>query len=208
MRRTLSRWWRPTVDQPRSDLGGQPDPLAFPAGEAPRSPIQAQVIHPHIEEKTEPEPDLLHHPLRHVKLLRGERDRCEKIQALPDRQPADLADAFPAHGHKETLLLQAGAPAGRAFAEVDVTRQVHAHMKGGRLPVAPVELVEHPLEGTGVEVTPSAPVGIEADLLLPGAAQDNVPDLRRKFLKRGIDVESVMAGEGVDRLEIVKGMAS
>ena len=118
------------ADQPRPDLRGQPDPLALPAGEASRSPVQAQVVHADIEQKAEPQPDLLHHPLRHVEFLRGEWNRREKVQALPDRKAADLADVFPAYGHGQTFLLQACAQAGRALAEIDVTRQVHAD--GGR----------------------------------------------------------------------------
>ena len=192
------------ADQPRADLGGEPDPLALPAGEAPRRPLQAQVVHADVEEEAEALADLLHHPLRHLHLLRGKRDRHEEGEALPDRQPADLVDVLPPDGDGEALLLQPGAQAGRALPQVDVPRQVHADMERRRLLVPPVELVQDPLEGAGVEEPPPAPVGVEADLLLTRAVEEDVPDGLGELFERRVDVEAVMLRQGVDRLEVME----
>ena len=195
-------------DQPRSDLRSQPNPLALTTGEASRRTLQGQVVHPDIQQKAEPQPDLLHHPLRHMEFLRREWNRREKVETLPDRKAADLADVFPAHSHGQTLLLQACTQTGRAFPEIDVARKIHPDGIRHRFLVTPVKLVEHPLKGTGVKITPSTPVGMETDLLLSGTVQQEIPDLRRQLLKRGVDVEAVMACKRVDHLEVLERMAS
>ena len=194
--------------QPRADLRGKADPLPLASGEAPRRPLQAQVIHADVEEEAEPLADLLHHPFRHLRLLRGQRDRHQKVEAGTDRHPTDLVDVLPRNPHREALLLQPGALAGRAVPEVDIPRKVQADVERGRLLVAPVELVQNPLEGPGIEEPPTAPIGVEADLLVPGAVEEDVLDRRRELLERGVDVELVVVGQGVDRLKVVERVAA
>jgi len=115
---------------------------------------------------------------------------------------------FPPTVTKRLSFFSLAPLAGRALAQVDVPRQVHADMEGGRLLVTPVELVQDPLKRVGEEVTSASPVGIEADLLLSGTVEEDIPDLIRQLLKRRVDVELVMVGQRVDRLEIVERVAS
>ena len=42
-----------------SDLCGQSYPLALPTGQAPGTPVEGQVIQSHIQQESEPAPDLL-----------------------------------------------------------------------------------------------------------------------------------------------------
>ena len=74
--------------EPRTDLRGEPDPLAFAPGERRRLAVEGEVAEADLIEEREPARDLLHefdgdHPLGVV-----EHERGEKHAGVGDRQPA------------------------------------------------------------------------------------------------------------------------
>src|SRR6266699_2590422 len=66
------------ADQTGSDLGGQPDALAFPTRQRPRRPVQRQIIEADVAQEAEPLADLLQHAARDQRFALGEGDVGEE----------------------------------------------------------------------------------------------------------------------------------
>ncbi|OPY84786.1 MAG: hypothetical protein A4E72_02096 [Syntrophus sp. PtaU1.Bin208] len=194
--------------QPRADLGRQPDALAFAAGKGPGGARQIQVVHPHVEQKSQAVLDLLENPFRDEHLLGGKGQGREKVHAFPDGQQADILDVLPVDRDSQAFLLETCAQAGRAFPQTDVSGQVHPHVTVRGFMVAPVQLVEHPFERLVVKEAPSSAVGEEPDLLFPGTVEENILDVLREIPEGGIEIEAVVLGQGVHHGEIPQGTAA
>ncbi len=95
--------------QPGADLRGEPDALAFPAGECRRRPVQSQIVQADVDEKAEALPDLFQDAVRDELLAFGERQLLEESGGLPDRQPRDRGNGFPIDQDREAFGLQAVA---------------------------------------------------------------------------------------------------
>jgi len=97
---------------------------------------------------------------------------------------------------------------GGAFPEIDVSGKFHADRIGLGLQIAPVQLVQDTLEGLGIKITAAAPVGIETDLLFARSVQQGLLHGRRQLREGGVDVETVMPGQGIEHLVITQGVAA
>ena len=107
------------ADQPRADLGGQPDALCLAAGQRGGRPVEREVVETDVEEEAQPLLDLLEHALGDLPLAVGQLEVVEELGRLVDRERADLGDvaaarALVAQRDRDRDRLEPGALAGRA----------------------------------------------------------------------------------------------
>ncbi len=97
--------------QPRADLRGEPDALAFAAGERAGIAAEREIIEADIVQEAQALADLLQNARGDLVLLARElaRQRPEPVVRRPDRKPRRLADMLAVDLHRERLRLQAEA---------------------------------------------------------------------------------------------------
>ena len=78
--------------QSRTDLGGQPDSLRFPAGERPALAIEGKIIESNFDEELEPRINLAHNIGHDVPLLVRQSELPNVFRGRIDRQLAELMD--------------------------------------------------------------------------------------------------------------------
>ena len=80
--------------QPRADLRGEADALAFAAGKRARSAREREVFQPDIYQELQPLVDLLQDAPGDLALLRGQAvvQRCEPARGFGDRELRDVAN--------------------------------------------------------------------------------------------------------------------
>ncbi len=88
-------------DQPRTDLGGEPDPLRLPPGQRAGGTVQGQVVQPDVEQEREPRVDLLEYPAGDRPFPLGELERPQELGAFPDGHSGHLGDRTTAQGHRQ-----------------------------------------------------------------------------------------------------------
>ena len=86
--------------QRRTDLGGQPDPLALAAGKGSRRPGQGQVAQSHIRQELQAGLDLLDDLLGHHGHTALQTKIFHKFQLVPDAHAAKVHNADAAHRHR------------------------------------------------------------------------------------------------------------
>src|SRR5699024_10434571 len=101
--------------QARADLGGQPDPLGFAAGEGGRCAGHGQVAQADVEQEPEPGVDLPEHLGGDGCFAFAELHPVQERLGVLDGQVAQFGDGLPAHAHREHLGLEPGAAAGGAW---------------------------------------------------------------------------------------------
>ena len=181
-----------------ADLGGQADALALPAGQSARLPGQREVLQPHRAQKAQAVFDLLQnlggdHGLGGIQL-----QMLHKVQGIADALAAIAVDVQPAHGDGQGLPLQPAAPAGGAGALAHALLQLPLHAVRLGLPIAALQIVHDALKG--LIQGPLAPglVIVQRQLLPPGAVQDHVHDLFRQVFYRGVQLELIFLGQGIE----------
>ena len=137
--------------QPRADLAGQPDTLAFAARQRARIARQRQIVQPHIVEEAQPLADFLEDALADLLLVVVElrRQLLEPFRGGADRFLGHLADMQAVDLDRQRLRLQPVAAAGHAGRLRHVFLDLLAHAGALGLLVAPVEIADHALEGLG-----------------------------------------------------------
>ncbi len=189
--------------QPRADLRGQPDALAFAAGQRAGGARQRQVIQADVEQERQPLADFLQHPCGDLVLLRVERLRhgLEPFAGAAHRQFGDLADMLAADLDAQRLRLEPIAVAGLAGHVGEIlASSSRAHSlsvsRKRRLMIGD-DALERLL---GVVGAHAVFIG-ELDLVLAGAVQDGVLRLLRQVLPLGVErelVEFAERGQGLD----------
>src|SRR5262249_23705797 len=104
------------ADEPRADLGREPDALPLAAGERRRAAIERQVVEPDVEEEAEPRDQLLQDRARDLRLLAQEPEPAEEGRRLAHREAAHVDDALPRDPDEARLGAEAGPVAGGAAA--------------------------------------------------------------------------------------------
>ena len=70
------------ADEPGADLGGQPDPLGFAAGQGSGGPFQVQVVEADVEEEGQPGLDFLQDLVGDLCLAPGEEKVSEEVRTF------------------------------------------------------------------------------------------------------------------------------
>ena len=131
----------------RADLGGEPDALAFAAGEGGRAAVQRQVVESHVHHEPEALADLLQDALRDGRFLLGERQVREELQRPLHAHLRDVVDVQPRHLDRERFLPEPAPVAVRAGLVVHVLLHLPLGDEGVGLVVPPLEIGDDPLEG-------------------------------------------------------------
>src|SRR5271168_517326 len=185
------------ANQARADLRGETNALALTAREAPRSAIESQILEADVGEKIQPLANFLEDEPRDFGLLRAQLRRGEERERLLDRHRSHFGNRLAIEADEQAFLLEARAVAGRTRAHVHVRLEELAHAFRFSLLVAPIEPLQHALEGLRVlGAMVSALVG-ELDLLAARAVHDGLAHLGGNFLPWLVEAELVMARERV-----------
>lgn len=187
------------------DLAGQPDPLRLAAGEGLGTAGQAQVVETHVHQEAEALDDLFEDLLGNLGALAGEVQPFEEGQRIADgvvgngRQVAvldeDVAGFFP----------QPATAAAGAGLVGDVFGELFTHRVGLGLPVAPLHVVQDPLERVLAHHNIAAVVHVaELHVAAPGATQDHLLHLGWQILPGRLQIEVVVLGQGFEHLEVVE----
>ena len=110
--------------QVRADLGGEPDPLGFAAGERPGVPREREVPEPDFFEEVEPGLDLLDDLDGDLFFLWSELQVPEQGSTPPDRQVGDIDDGLSVDPDCEHLVLEPLPFAGRAVGDPHVALEL------------------------------------------------------------------------------------
>src|SRR5690606_24829621 len=112
---------------------------------------QRQIVEADVVEEAEALADLLEDALADLALRLGKprRQLLEPGGGGTDGFLADLADMQPVDLDRQRLRLQPEAVAGDARGRGHVALDLLAHAGGLGLPVAPLEIADHALEGLG-----------------------------------------------------------
>ena len=187
------------ADELRSDLRREPEPLRLATGERLRSSVELQVADTDVLEEGQPLAHLLQDAppdqllrLRELELVHeAERARDGHLREAVDRELADR--------HREHLRLQPRAVALRAGPEAHVLLDPVARVRGVRLAVAALEVVEEPLEGHRVLPLAPHPVPVRhEDPLSAGAVQELVLLLGRELAPGHIQRDLVPLRDRLD----------
>ncbi len=196
-------------DQPRADLGGQPDPLGLAARQRGRRAVQGQVVQPHVEQEAHPGVDFLHDPLGDLPVAVGQLQREQQLGQLANGQRAQLGDRPTVHGDRQRHRLQPGAATGRARHLAHVTGELLPARVRLRLGVPPLDPRDHALERRVIRALPAVPV-LVPDVDLPvEAAQQGLAGGAGQLGPRRIHPEPDRLTQGLDQpFEVVAEVAA
>ena len=116
----------------------------------------------------------------------------EERLGLGDGEGGHLADVLAADPDEERLLFQPGPLAGGAGHDVHEASESFAHGLRVGLPVAPLQVGDHPLEGLVVEVPAAALVVEEAHLFRSRTVEQHGANFLRQLPKGGAQIEVVV----------------
>ena len=185
----------------RPDLGGQPDPLGFPAREGHGRPIQAQIIQPHIQQEAKPQPDLPQHQLADLDLAGAEQGLTGLARAHPHQgldapqgfihpHGRELMDPIGAHAHGQGLGPQPQPLAGGTRHQLQEFLQLLPNRLPARIPQLPLQDRQHPLKGPEKALALAiAAVSLNRDRL-PAAVQQHIPLLVAELVPRRLELEA------------------
>ncbi len=197
------------ADQARPDLGRQADPLGLAAGERAGGAGHREVADADVVEEGEPFGDLAHDQPRDRPLGLGHLQLFDPLLRAPRREVAVLGDAEAADLHREALRPQPGAVALRT--------RLLGHVALDPLPVglrvglfvAPLQVVDDPLEAHLVGAPAAEAVGV-GDLVavLAGAVEEDLFLGFLQFRPGLVDVDVVGVGDRGDQPPPVGGDAA
>ena len=191
--------------QPRADLRGEADALAFAAGQRAGGAREREIIQADVEQEGQPLADLLQHARGDLVLLRVERLRhgLEPFAGALHREFGDLADMLAADLDAQRLGLEAMAVAARAGDVGEILCQLLARPFALGLAEAALEIGDDALERLlGVVGAHAVLIG-ELDLVVAGAVQQCCLRLLRQVLPLGVERELVELAERGQRLDVI-----
>ena len=183
--------------QAGTDLGCQPDPLGFPAGQRAGGPGKAQIVQSHVHEEAHPGPDLLQYLMADELLLLRQLHLLQKGLQLRDGQGSHLINILIAYRHRQ----------GRFFQTLTLTcltgRDPHKrlilllHDIGARLPIPAVHVLDQSFERHIINAF--APLAFVVYLQHPAvrSVQEYPADLLRQLLIGRIQRKMIGFGHGV-----------
>ncbi len=179
--------------------------MRFAAGEGLGTARQAQIVEADVHQEAKPLDDLFEDLLGDLGALTGEVQPLEEGQRIANGLLGDGRQVAVVDEYVACLLPQSATTAAGTGFVGDVFGELFTHRVGLGLPVAPLHVVQDPLErvlahhhvATIVHVT-------ELDLGATGAAQDHLLGLQWQILPRRLQIELVVFGEGFEHLEVVE----
>ncbi len=188
-----------------ADLRRQPDALALAARQRARGARQREIVEADVAEEGQAVADLLQDALRDLVALGVEflRQFARPGDRRLDRKRRDLADMLAVDLHRERLRLQAIAVAGLAGRRGHVTLDFLARPLALGFLVAPLEILDHALEGFAHLISAQPVVIGETHLLVAGAVEDHGARLLGQFAPGLVEPEFVVLAERLQGLEII-----
>ena len=196
--------------QPGADLRGEPDALAFAAGQRAGISAEREIVEADIVQEAQALADFLQDARGDLVLLGGElvRQLVEPRIRRADRQPRRLADMLAIDLHRQSLRLQPEARAFLAWRIGLIARQFLAHPLAFRLLPAPLDIGDDAFEGFPRRVSAHPVVIGERDGLAARAEQDHVLHLLRQLAPRRLHRDVEVVRDGFQRLRVIgRGVA-
>ena len=193
--------------QPRPDLARQTNPLALTARQRVGLPRQGQVLQPHIDQESEPVPQLLQDRCRNLRMLFPQLpvEADDPRPGLGYRKIGEFPDVQPVQLDRKGLLPQPVSGAILAFAGIAVFLEILPHMAGGGFQVAALKVRDDPLEPPPDRVGPIR-VGVdEIDLGLARPVKQHLTELLRQVAPAPPGIHAIVPGQAFDRLFMVDG---
>ncbi len=191
--------------EPRADLTGEANALAFPARQGAGGAPEAEIVQAYIIEEFQPVIDLFQDAAGDFLRLVGERilDTVEPVPRLADREDRDIGNVESGHLHGQGFRFQPLATTGRAGLGGLELGDLVAHPGAVGFAIAPFQVRDHPLEGLGDLVAAHAVIIDEVDLFLARAMEDDVMDFRGELVPGLFQVEAVMGRERLQGLGLI-----
>ena len=190
-----------------ADLGGQPDALAFPAGQGAGGPVQGEVVQAYFLQKPEALGDLLEEPAGDLDLAGAEVQRDEPAQGPGHGEAGDFTDVGAVQAHRQGLPAQARPAAIRAGAHPHVLLDLFPHQGGVGLFVALLEDGDDAGKGPGFIEAAAALLLKKVDGSPFGAVENGLLGLLGEVFKRRVDGEMVVLLQGLQDLLMPQGVA-
>ena len=184
--------------QGRTDLGRQPDPLAFAAGKGARRPGKGQIAQAHIRQELEPGSDLLHDLVGDGCHIALQTEVVHKVQLVPDAHAAEIHNADSANGNRAGNVAEAVAAALGTGGRGHAFLQLLPGRVGLGLPVAAGDIVQDALKGLLQHTHAVAPVVGHPQLFPPGAIEDHIQSFPGQLLHGNRQGEMVLLGQGLE----------
>ena len=188
-----------------ADLGRQPDPLGFSAGQGPGSPGQCQVIQPYVFHEGQPGTDLFQDLTGDLPLLIREPDMVDEIDGLGHGKPGEFIDVDASHRYRQDLRFEPLPAAGTAGDHAHVLFDLGFDVVGARTAVPPFQIVHHSFKSpvemgpAGAAVTAVKGVGQRG----PRPVQQGLLEVLGQFPVRSVQTLPITFGQGGNDLEIV-----
>ena len=175
--------------QPRTNLRGQPNALAFATRQGRRIPIERKITEAHSSQKLQPLDYLFANPLRDQRLARRKLQLSRRCQRPVQRKRREIADRQPADFHSKRLWPQPLTPARRANRRRHEVHHVFA--------IAVALGVLHP-------IAQKRQNAVKPGLRSLGARRtvdQNMLLLVRQLLERGLQVDLIPRRRNVNELD-------
>ncbi len=184
----------------RSDLGGEPDALALPAGERLGGAVQGQIGKPDAFQKPQAVHDLLEHAAGNLLLPSLQAQLGAELQRPGHGQGTQPREGHFGDHHGAAGGVQLGAPALGAGPEGHEALDVFSDRVGVRFPVAPFQVRQDALERLAESDPARSTVEMIGDGLVPRALEENLPEAGGQVPERGVDGGVVVRGQGLQEI--------
>ena len=177
---------------------------ASPARERFGAAVERQVVEPYVDEELQPGAYLLDDLVGDGAALTREREAREICQRVFHGVGRDFGDRRVVDVDMAGFFAQARAAARGTGTHPQVLAEIFPHQRRLRFPVAALHVGNHAFE----TMPPPDPVAAiieiaEVDALVARAEQDGVLLPLPEPPERGLHIEIVMLGEGLEQMEVV-----
>ena len=188
----------------RADLARQADALSFTAGERLGAAVEREIVEPNVDQKAQPLGDILHDLHGHFAAPAHEAQRAEELERLADGEMRRFRKAPVGDKDVARCAVEAGATAVRARARAEVLGELLAHRQRLGLTVAALQIGQNALEAMPLAHRAAfALVVAELDDVRAAAVEQHMLHVGCKLGPGRLDVEVVMARQGLNELEVI-----
>ena len=181
-----------------ADLRRQADALALAARERRARACERQIVEADRLQKAKAVFDLLQNALGNTHLLLREREPIDEGDLLRHAHARKAVDVHAAHRHRQRLAPQPASLTGRAGALAHALLQLRAHTLALRLLIAPLQVVDHTLEGLIQHALAARLIVLQLQLFALRAVEDDVHDLVTQLLHRLAQREVILLRQRVE----------
>ena len=179
------------ANEPRPDLGREPDPLRLSAGQGSRSPRERKIIETYIPQKFDTGNDLFQDlPADHA--LHFGNFKCpKKLQQLRDRQVRDSRDILIPYRDREGCALKPLSAAGTARCDLHELFVLCLGRFRESFAIAPLDIPDKAFKSDVIDALAPLPPVTDLHLMPVCSLDEYFPDLRRIFMEGRIEVELI-----------------